>query len=93
MLQTTEQVIESYGIKVNKIKTKLIVCCGKEQKIIRINLTDQLFEEISEFSHFDGKIIIDERCARKRRYRMTSTDMSTEDTFTTDCTAIEIKKI
>lgn len=70
MLETMEQVLESYGLKINKSKTKIMVCGNKEQAKIRIKVGNQTLEELKEFNYLGSKITKDGKSAREIKHRI-----------------------
>lgn len=74
MYNTMQQVLESYGIKINKGKTKVIVCGGKEQRNW-IKIGDR---GVKEFNYLSCKITKSEenkmwKKDAKIKYRIHST--------------------
>ncbi|KAF2880795.1 hypothetical protein ILUMI_25378 [Ignelater luminosus] len=53
---------ESYDIKINHTKTRIIVCGKQRQDYTRIRLEDQVIDEVNEFCYLGSTITTDGRC-------------------------------
>ena len=62
MLNVMDQILNAeYNLKINKKKTKVMVCSRGEEKIVRIKLGDEVLEQVKQFSYLGSKITEDGR--------------------------------
>ncbi|KAF2881454.1 hypothetical protein ILUMI_24740 [Ignelater luminosus] len=55
---------ESYNIKINHTKTKIMVCRKQRRSYTRIRLEDQVIDEVDEFCYLRSTITTDGKCKR-----------------------------
>ena len=66
MLQKMDQILNvGYNLRVNKKKTKVMVCSRNEGKSINIKLGDEMLEQVREFCYLGSKITEDGRSKRE----------------------------
>ena len=84
-----ERTMARYKLKINEKKTKILVCCRKEEKMTNIILGNQSLGEVKEFCYLGSRVTSDGRSKKEIVSRIAQ---AKKNLLTAENTSIEVRK-
>ena len=95
VLTNMERTMARYKLKINKKKTKILVCSRKEEKRTNIKQGKQKLEEVKEFCYLGNRVTSDGRSKKEIVSRIAQAKRAfhmKKNLLTAENTSIEVRK-